>query len=114
MKVAVELLDFVNRRRSAGMNSEEGDLSLVDISTAHHVLTQKLYPTGPVGAIRQIHQDDRHKLSFAGLCQGDRFQKLIVRAKATGKDHNSVGFFDEHELARKKEVKVHQLWIFAN
>src|SRR6188508_1313114 len=53
-------------------------------------------------------------MGFAGLCQSDRFQKLVMSAEAAGKNNHSVGFFDEHELAGKEKMKVHQLRIVTN
>src|SRR6478752_1266278 len=53
-------------------------------------------------------------MGFAGLCQSDRFQKLVVSAEAAGKNNHSVGFFDEHELAGKEKMKVHELRIVTN
>src|ERR1044071_4052436 len=53
-------------------------------------------------------------MSFAGLCQGDGFQKLVVSAEAAGKNYDRVGFFDKHELSSKEKMKVHELGIVAN
>src|ERR1051325_4990763 len=53
-------------------------------------------------------------MSFAGLRQGDGFQKLVVSAEAARKNRDRVGFFDKHELAGKEKMKVHELRIVAN
>src|SRR5580765_8607245 len=114
MKVTIKGRDLVDGGLGARDDFEKGHFSLDDVASAHYVISKKLLPARPVGTVRQVHQNNRHEVRFAGLRQGDRLQQLVVGAEAAGEDDYRVGFLDEHELACEEEVKVHELRIVAD
>src|SRR5262245_34139542 len=114
MIISVKSSDLLDRRFGACEDLEQAHFLLIDVSAADHVVAHELLPTRPVGSIGQIHQDDRYELTLTGLGQSDRFEKLVVGAEATGKNHNGIRLLDEDQFARKEKMKVHELWIVAD
>src|SRR5262245_29290308 len=101
MEVTIKVLDLLDRRIGARGDTNKSHLRFGDVTPAYDIFPEKLLPAAPIGPPGNIHQNDRYEVGFAGLRQGDGFQKLVVSAEAAGKNRDRVGFFDKHELSGK-------------
>src|SRR5258705_8307425 len=114
MEIPVELEDHFDRFVHVFCDGKETEIVWGNQALSQKMRSQEFGPTLPVGSSDFIDQDDRDNSRFAGLHQGQTLESFVHRSKATRKQSDGMGFFDEIDLSSEKIVKNDQLRIAFN
>src|SRR3990167_6195593 len=105
--IAIKLCDLFNRRLDIFHDPEKVQVLSRDKPLIQHPAADKTFPMLPVIPIREIHQENRHNLTLAGLRQGEGFDGLVMRPVPSREKNDGIRLLNKEQLARKEKVKGH-------
>ena len=74
----------------------------------------RAHPVEQAFPVGRAEQHDREVLDLARLCERERLEQLVQRAKAAGKDDKAARVFHEHVLAHEEIAELHaqvDVWV---